>query len=335
MAKSSNQKVRLLIMRDILLRETDEDHKMTIPRFLQHLAASGIEVERKSLYDDIEALRDSGMDIQLVRGRSGGYFVGERDFELPELKLLVDAVQSSRFITAQKSSKLIRKLETLTNKHQARQLQRQVEVNGRIKNMNESIYYVVDAIHEAILQDRKISFRYSEWTVDPSSPGGFACRDKHNGAHYEVSPWALVWMEENYYLIAYDEAADRIKHYRVDKMHNQRILSAERAGKETFENFDLPGYTRSLFGMFSGTPVEVELAMVNEKVGVLVDRFGRDLVLHPGPREGWFTVRLKVVPGPTFYGWVMSFGSEAEVLSPAQVRESVAAQAKTIGELYR
>ena len=136
MAKSSNQKVRLLIMRDILLRETDEDHKMTIPRFLQHLAASGIEVERKSLYDDIEALRDSGMDIQLVRGRSGGYFVGERDFELPELKLLVDAVQSSRFITAQKSSKLIRKLETLTNKHQARQLQRQVEVNGRIKNMN-------------------------------------------------------------------------------------------------------------------------------------------------------------------------------------------------------
>ena len=132
MAKTSNQKVRLLIMRDILLRETDETHKMTIPRFLQHLAAKGIDVERKSLYDDIEALRDSGMDIQLVRGRSGGYFVGERDFELPELKLLVDAVQSSRFITAQKSSRLIRKLETLTNRHQAKQLQRQVEVYGRI-----------------------------------------------------------------------------------------------------------------------------------------------------------------------------------------------------------
>lgn len=335
MAKSSNQKVRLLIMRDILLRETDEEHKMTIPGFLQRLAASDIEVERKSLYDDIEALRDSGMDIQLVRGRSGGYFVGERDFELPELKLLVDAVQSSRFITAQKSAKLIRKLEKLTNKYQARQLQRQVEVNGRIKNMNESIYYVVDAVHDAISQDKKISFRYSEWTVDPRSPGGFISRDRRGGEHYEVSPWALVWMEENYYLIAFDDASGKIRHYRVDKMHNQRVLSQERTGKETFENFDLPGYTKSLFGMFSGTPVEVELAMVNEKVGVLIDRFGRDLVLHAGPREGWFTVRLKVVPGPTFYGWVMSFGAQAEVLSPAEVREGVAAQAQAVRAMYQ
>lgn len=335
MAKTSNQKVRLLIMRDLLLQETDEEHRMTIPRFLQKLEARGIQVERKSLYDDIEALKESGLDVHLVRGRSGGYFIGDRLFELPELKLLVDAVQSSRFITAQKSSKLIRKLETLTNVHQAKQLRRQVEVNGRIKNMNESIYYLVDGIHEAISQDKRISFRYSSWVVEPTAPGGFTSRDKRDGEHYVVSPWALVWMEENYYLVAYEEASDSIRHYRVDKMHHQRVLNQERAGKEKFEKLDLAEYTRSLFGMFSGSVVDVELAMSNELVGVLVDRFGRDLVLHPGPREDWFTVRLPVVPGETFYGWLMGFGAKAEVIGPAEIREQVAARAKAIGELYR
>ena len=335
MAKTSNQKVRLLIMRDLLLQETDEEHRLTIPRFLQRLEARGIQVERKSLYDDIEALRESGLDVHLVRGRSGGYFVGERLFELPELKLLVDAVQSSRFITAQKSSKLIRKLETLTNVHQARQLRRQVEVNGRIKNMNESIYYLVDAIHEAISQDKKISFRYSSWIVDPTAPGGFTSKDKRNGEHYVVSPWALVWMEENYYLIAVEETSGEIRHYRVDKMHHQRVLAQERDGKDTFEKLDLAQYTRSLFGMFSGSVVDVELAMSNELIGVLVDRFGRELVLHPGPREDWFTVRLPVVPGETFYGWLMSFGAKAEVLAPQEVRDQVVQRVQAISGLYR
>ncbi len=334
MAKTSSQKVRLLIMRDLLLRETDEDHRMTIPRFLQKLEAQGIQVERKSLYDDIEALRESGLDVHLVRGRSGGYFVGERLFELPELKLLVDAVQSSRFITAQKSTKLIRKLETLTNVHQARQLRRQVEVNGRIKNMNESIYYVVDAIHEAISQDKKLSFRYRSWAVDPHAPGGFVSRDKRNGEHYVVSPWALVWMEENYYLVACEEASGEIRHYRVDKIHNQRVLSQERSGKELFEQLDPASYTRGMFGMFGGGEVDVELAMSNDLVGVLVDRFGSELVLHPGPQEGWFTVRVTVVPGDTFYGWVMSFGGKAEVLGPASVRSQIAARAKEINARY-
>lgn len=335
MAKGPNQKLKLLRLWQILNERTDEDHPITTPELIRLLAQEEITAERKSIYTDMEALRQAGLDVQNRKGNQPGWFVGERPFELAELKLLVDAVQSSRFITAQKSSKLIRKLETLTNVHQAKQLRRQVEVNGRIKNMNESIYYLVDGIHEAISQDKRISFRYSSWVVEPTAPGGFTSRDKRDGEHYVVSPWALVWMEENYYLVAYEEASDSIRHYRVDKMHHQRVLNQERAGKEKFEKLDLAEYTRSLFGMFSGSVVDVELAMSNELVGVLVDRFGRDLVLHPGPREDWFTVRLPVVPGETFYGWLMGFGAKAEVIGPAEIREQVAARAKAIGELYR
>ncbi len=334
MAKSSNQKTRLLLVREILLRETDEDHRLTVPELVERLAARGVEVERKSLYDDMEALRAAGEDVQLQRGHNGGYCIGERLFELPELMVLVDAVKSSRFITAQKSGKLIKKLESLTSAPQARQLQRQVVVNGRVKTMNESIYYAVDTIHTGISQQQKIRFRYMTWAVDPTAPGGFSSREKHGGRPYVVSPWALVWMEENYYLIAFEEVSQAIRHFRVDKMNQLRVLNQPRDGQKQFENFDLARYTQSLFGMFSGEVQEVCVELENSLVGVLVDRFGRGLVLHPARRPGWFSVRLQVVPGPTFYGWVMSFGARAQVLSPQPVRAELRRYAQALSRLY-
>lgn len=334
MAKSANQKMRLLILRDLLQRQTDEDHLLTIPQILQKLERVGISVERKSLYDDIEALRSAGDDIQLIRGRNGGYYMASRLFELPELKLLVDAVQSSRFITAKKSGQLIKKLESLTSVSQARQLQRQVEVNGRIKTMNESIYYSVDGIHAAIQGQKKIEFQYLEWVVEFGSAGGYTRRDRHNGKHYVVSPWALVWMDENYYLIGFEDESQAIRHFRVDKMHHLRQLDLARDGQQQFENFDLARYTQNLFGMFSGEPENIRMEFENSLVGVVVDRFGRDVTLLPGRREGWFAVQVSAVPGPTFYGWVMSFGGKACVTGPASVREALHGYAVSLAAEY-
>lgn len=328
-----NARLRLLTLKNILETQTDDDHWLTGPQMLEHLAAQGFTPDRKSLYDDLDALRKAGLDLHQQRGRKNGYWVGQRTFELPELKLLVDAVQSSRFITKRKSARLIAKLESLTSVHQAWQLQRQVEVGGRIKTANESIYYVVDTIHTAILQKCKLQFRYKNWVVDPRAPGGFTSRDRHAGRVYTVSPWALAWVEENYYLIAFDDDSGAIRHYRVDKMHAQKLLDAPRAGEEAFGDFALSRYTQSRFGMFSGTPVDVCLQMENDLVGVLIDRFGRELTLHPTP-DGRFTVWLQLVPGPTFYGWVLSFGARAQVLEPAFVRNEVAACAMRAAAQY-
>ena len=334
MAKSSNQKGRILAVRELLHRQTDETHLLTIPQITESLAKQDIQVERKSLYDDIDALIAAGDDIQLRRGRGGGYFIGGRLFELSELKLLVDAVQSSRFITERKSNQLIRKLESLASIWQAQQLQRQVVIRGRIKNMNETIYYAVDTIQTAIAQDKKLRFQYDNWEVDFSAPGGFTSRPRHNGRQYIVSPWALVWMEENYYLIGFEQNSGEIRHYRVDKMHDQHPMSQRRDGREAFDTFDLPSYTQALFGMFSGTPQDVCIEAQNDLAHVFIDRFGRDLILLPGEAENTFRVHLRVVPGPTFYGWMMSFGSDARLVSPSGLQQRLAAQARAVAAQY-
>ena len=247
MAKGTNQKLKLLYLAQIFSEETDEDHGLTLAEIAQRLSRLDINAERKTLYQDFEELRRFGMDICTNQeGKSFRYFLGSRTFQLPELKLLVDAVQSSRFITEQKSRELIKKLETLTSRSNANQLQRQVLIAGRIKTMNESIYYNVDGLHTAIAKERQIQFRYFRWGPDKTMIL------RHNGELYTVSPWHLCWDDENYYLVAYDSASGRIKHYRVDKMKNITITDLPRDGAETMEHLDLTIYTRRLFGMFGG-----------------------------------------------------------------------------------
>ena len=318
MAKGQNQKAKLLYLARILSQQTDQEHPMTIARMMDLLQAQGVDVrDRKSLYDDLETLRVFGMDIEKQReGRSVGYYVAGREFELPELKLLVDAVQSSRFITHNKTNQLIRKVESLASVHQARQLQRQVYVTRRIKAMNESIYYTVDALHEAIDSGKQIRFHYFEWALGRGRER-VEKRLRRGGGWYQVSPFSLVWDNENYYLVAFETESGTVRHYRVDKMQNLTVTDFPREGLP--ENFDPAAYACSLFGMYNGVQETVKLRFENSLIGVVADRFGREVFLSPDG-DSHFTVTTKVAVSPQFLSWVFSFGPQAQILSPEPVR---------------
>ena len=321
MAKGQNQKAKLLYLAHILNQQTDQEHPMTIARMMDLLQAQGVDIrDRKSLYDDLETLRVFGMDIEKQRsGRSVGYYVAGREFELPELKLLVDAVQSSRFITHKKTDQLIRKVESLASTHQARQLQRQVFVTRRIKAMNESIYYTVDALHEAIDSGKQIRFHYFEWALGRGRER-VEKRLRKNGDWYQVSPWWLIWDNENYYLVAFDHLSRDVRHYRVDKMQDLEIADLPREGKELLAAFDPGTYASGLFGMYHGQQETVKIRFENSLIGVVADRFGREVFLSPHG-DSHFTVTANVAVSPQFLSWVFSFGPQAEILSPEPVRK--------------
>ena len=323
-----NQKAKLLALREILLRESDEEHPLSAGRMVELLARQGIEAERKSVYADIEALREAGMDIvRSGEGRGSGYFVASRRFELAELKLLVDSVQSSKFITARKTRALIGKLEGLTSRYEARSLSRQVYVTGRVKTMNESIYYNVDELHRAIAADRQIRFHYFEYTAQRKR------QYRREGQFYQVSPFALIWESENYYLLAYDAGSGILKHYRVDKMTDIALTGEPRQGRETFEAEDMSAYTRKVFGMFSGREARVQLRFENRLAGPVLDRLGTDAMLIPDG-EAHFTVLADVVVSPQFYAWVCGFGDGVQILSPQWAAEGYAEHIRRIAALY-
>jgi len=310
MAKSANQKLKLLRLYDILLHQSDEDHPITVPELIAQLERWEIKAERKSIYDDLESLAALGVDVQSRKGRSPGWFIGQRDFELAELKLLVDAVQSSRFITKRKSDALIRKLETLASTHQARQLQRQVYVDRRIKTMNESIYYNVDILHTAIARNRSITFQYFDYNMRKEKVF------RHDGERYRVSPYGLIWNSENYYLVAFDHASDTMRHYRVDKMAQIEQTEDPREGGS---EFDVADYAQKHFGMFSGTEVSMTLRFESRLVNVVLDRFGQDVMLIPDGEEH-FTVTLPLVMSPQFFGWLFGLvGSLLGIYSTAGI----------------
>ena len=317
MARSSYQKLKPLYIMNYLLQNTDEDHPVTVNQIISYLDSQGISAERKSIYSDIEALQYFGLDIvQSGSGRSCGYYIAHRTFELPELKLLVDSVQSSKFITHKKTAALIKKIETLASIHEAQLLNRQVFVKNRIKTMNESIYYNVDEIHNGISKNKKIRFLYFEYNVQKER------QYRRNGAYYVVSPFALTWDDENYYMVAYDSDAAMIKHYRVDKMEKISILEEDRDGLEAYQALDMAIYARKTFGMFTGKEEHVVLRFENHLVGAVLDRLGRDVFIVPdGPDH--FTVRTDVIVSPHFFAWVTGFGTSAQVIGPGQVVEAM------------
>ena len=317
MARSSYQKLKPLYIMNYLLQNTDEDHPVTVNQIISYLDSQGISAERKSIYSDIEALQYFGLDIvQSGSGRSCGYYIAHRTFELPELKLLVDSVQSSKFITHKKTAALIKKIETLASIHEAQLLNRQVFVKNRIKTMNESIYYNVDEIHNGISKNKKIRFLYFEYNVQKER------QYRRNGAYYVVSPFALTWDDENYYMVAYDSDAAMIKHYRVDKMEKISILEEDRDGLEAYQALDMAIYARKTFGMFTGKEEHVVLRFENHLVGAVLDRLGRDVFIVPdGPDH--FTVRPDVIVSPQFFAWVTGFGTSAQVIGPGHVVEAM------------
>ncbi|MCQ2418865.1 MAG: WYL domain-containing protein [Clostridia bacterium] len=306
MAKSEKQKLKLLYLKDYLEQYTDPDHPASIKDILDYLAQFGIRAERKSIYSDVQYLMDYGMDIEVLHGRGGGYYVNSRQFELPELKLLVDAVQSSKFLTQRKSMALIKKLAGLSSLHEQQLLKRQVVVSGRVKTMNESIYYNVDTIHSAIAENRQISFTYSEWGLD---------RKRHaREGIYTASPFLLIWDDENYYLVAHSEKHG-LTHYRVDKMDRINLLSSPRTMLPEHERPDPTVYSKQVFNMFSGEKTQVKLRFDNSLVGVVIDRFGSDIMLIPdGPDHFIYTADIAV--SPLFLGWLAGFGGRAKILFP-------------------
>ena len=327
MAKSPNQKLKLLVLLQYLMRQSDERHPVTVAQMIGELERRGIGAERKSIYDDLEALRLFGVDVVQQRGKSTGYYIGQRDFELPELKLLVDSVQSSKFITRKKTVSLIEKIENLASVYDAQLLQRQVYVRNRVKSMNESVYYNVDEISDAIARDRAIRFRYFEFTLEKER------RFRRMGEYYRVSPFALMWDDENYYLLAWDPAAGLLKHYRVDKMTQIQALDEPRQGKEAFARVDMSSYSQKVFGMFSGQVQHVKLLFARHLVGAVIDRFGKEVPIIPDGEEH-FTVSVEVAVSPQFYAWVFGFGTEAEILAPEGVRREMARQIRQIAGMY-
>ena len=328
MARSSYQKLKPLYIMNYLLQNTDEDHPVTVNQIISYLDSQGISAERKSIYSDIEALQYFGLDIvQSGSGRSCGYYIAHRTFELPELKLLVDSVQSSKFITHKKTAALIKKIETLASIHEAQLLNRQVFVKNRIKTMNESIYYNVDEIHNGISKNKKIRFLYFEYNVQKER------QYRRNGAYYVVSPFALTWDDENYYMVAYDSDAAMIKHYRVDKMEKISILEEDRDGLEVYQALDMAIYARKTFGMFTGKEEHVVLRFENHLVGAVLDRLGRDVFIVPdGPDH--FTVRTDVIVSPQFFAWVFGFGDSAQVIGPQTVVDQMREQLRSVAALY-
>ena len=328
MPRSSFQKLKIIYIMEYLLKNSDEEHAVTTNQIIAYLKSHDIAVERKTIYSDIDALRDFGLDIiQISEGNNHGYYVSDRDFELPELRLLVYSVQSSKCITHKKTLSLIKKIEKLASIHSAQLLNRQVFVKNRIKTMNESIYYNVDEIHNGISNNRKIRFLYFEYNVAKERVY------RHGGAYYEVSPFAMTWDDENYYMVAYDSVAGHIKHYRVDKMERITLLDEERDGQEAYEALDMAVYARKTFGMFTGEEVNVQLRFENHLVGAVLDRLGRDVLLIPNG-ENHFTVRTQVIVSPQFFAWICGFGTAVKVIGPDEVVRQMAEHVKSIAGQY-
>ena len=283
MSKNPNQKLKLLYLYQILLQRTDENHKLTTDELRAALERCGITAERKSIYSDIEALQNFGLDVICQRGTGGGYYVASREFELPE---------------------------------------RQVYVSERVKTLNEQIYYNIDALHAAISNDVQITFRYFNWVLNFSASPRIQKQYRRDGARYHVSPWALTWDNENYYLIAFDHDAGEIRHYRVDKMDSLVQTDLPREGKQLFDDrFDAAAYSRKVFGMFSGEEKTVKLKCLNRFIGVMLDRFGSSLRLFPADNEHFY-LDVDVVVSPQFFSWVFSLEGDVRIVNPPEVCEA-------------
>ena len=329
MAKSENQKQKILVLLDLFKSKTDEEHGVTTSDIIDYLAEHGIKAERKTVYADLNTLKEYGYEISKEK-KDGNYYYTllDRDFQLSELKLLVDAVQASKFISAKKSSELIKKIENLASVYQAKQLQRQVFVSNRIKTNYENVYYNVDELNLAINENRKIKFDYYEWNLSKEMVL------RKNGHKNDISPWSLAWDDENYYLVAFDGNSGIIKHYRVDKMRKIEILDEARDGREEFEEFDAAKYAKKVFGMFTGDEQRVKIQFANKLIGVVIDRFGQDIMIIPKGVDQ-FVVNVNVKVSNMFLGWIIGLGDGAKILEPESVVDEVKQITERLKEQYK
>ena len=303
----------LLLLRQYLYQQTDEQHPVSVTDILAFWQQHGIQAGRKSVYTDIELLQNAGMDIVCVKSSQNKYFVGQRLFELPELKLLVDAVESSRFITEKKSTALIKKLGHLTSTAQAEQLNRRIYMGGTPKPENESIYYNVDTIHNAVQKKQQITFQYFEYTPKKEKIL------KHDGYKYRFSPYAMIWNRDCYYAVGWSEKHGKIAQFRVDRM--TAVEPLEQTAVQTLD-FDPAEYVRKVFGMYPDNLCTVELLCDNEVMRSVIDRFGENVQTETVD-EQHFRATVEVAPSPPFFSWAFTFSGKIRIVSPAAVLEEM------------
>ncbi len=330
MAKSANQKLKLLYLVKLFYEKTDEEHFVTMNDIIEYLESKDINAERKSLYSDIEALKLFGYDIKGEKmGRNYMYHLVSRELEATELKMLIDVVQSSRSITEEKSRELIKKLEGFTSEYNARAMRKNVIVKNRAKSINQKLYYTMDAISEAMELNKKIHFEYLQWNIHKELV------PKKNSVKEDISPWAYIWDNECYYLLGYDPAVNKFKHYRLDKIRNVTLNSVGgRQGREDFEKIDLAVYSKEHFNMYGGEIYNVKLECKNEAANYIIDKFGTDITLVPKD-EQTFTVNVDIVPSKMFFGWIMGLGGDVKIISPKPVRKAMREKIKEAEKVYQ
>ena len=328
MEKGRYQKLKLLYLLEILRDYSDENTYLSVKELTTLLLKKEIIVERKTLYKDIELLQDYGFNIVVEKnGRENIYALVEREFELAEVKMLIDVIQASKFLTVKKSRDLILKLKKLASKKQAQKIQRQVYSFEENKYINENIYYNVDSIHNAISENKQIDFNYWQWNYNKQMI------DRKNGEVYNVSPFALVWNDENYYMVAYDAKTKLIKNYRVDKMRNVVIADDDRVGHEKFQKEDISSYSKKIFGMYGGTLEKVTLEFKELLIGAIVDRFGKDIIIHK--KDDIYQTSVEVMCSGHFLGWIFSLGSDIEILAPQNVRDLYVEKVESLLKKYK
>ena len=314
MEERPQNKLKLLEIQDLLLRETDDEHHLTVQEIIDHLAAKGMKSERKSIYLYMELLEAYGMDIINDKEQQNRYHVGNRLFQLAELKLLVDAVKFAKFITAEKSSELITKLKSLTSVHEAERLERNDWIYNRLKSKNNAVYLNVDAIHEAILKQRLIRFKYFDYDLDKEIVF------RKQGEFYKAIPVFLCWDDEKYYVIVYHESHKDYTIYRLDKMREVSMLKIKHEHQADLEGIE--HYCAGLFHMYTGNQQRVTLNFHESLVNVVFDRFGLDVKIHK-QNNGWFTITENITVSPTFFAWIVQFGDKAMIQSPGSTRNEL------------
>lgn len=324
MTANVNQKLKLLYIMKILFERTDEKNKVTVNEIIEELHKYGISAERKSVYTDIDLLKEFGIDVLCEKSRANKYFIASRDFELAELKLLVDAVQSSKFITQKKSKKLIEKIEKLTSIHEAKELDRNVVCTDYVKAMNENVFYNVDKLHEAILNDKQVKFKYFEYDLNKE------IKLRRDGEWYYASPYALTWSEENYYLIAYYEKYDNITNFRVDRMLDINVVDMNRICND---EINIAEYMKKIFKMYSGDTEKVKLKFDNSLINVVIDRFGKDVFIYDR-REDSFCITVEVIVSNTFLAWLFMFGDKVMIIEPGSLRDRMRERVREVLYFY-
>jgi predicted DNA-binding transcriptional regulator YafY len=326
MAKGENQKQKLFRLLEILMRETDDTHGVSMNEIIERLSEYGISAERKSIYDDFLTLEELGFSVSHTATRPPRYMLDNRIFEFAELKMLVDAIESSKFITAAKSREIINKLEIFAGAYKARELSRQVYIEDRVKTENKSSIYTIDSIHTAINEKKKISFKYFDYNGEKKKIF------RRGGKPYMATPCALLWDDEKYYLVAYDEDEGIIKNFRVDKMQDTLLSDEPRTQNEEIEKFNPADYSRKIFGMYGGREELVTLECRESLSQVVIDRFGSD-VLFTKTNFG-FRFSTRVMISPTFFGWLFGFGEDMRVISPESLKTELKAKLSEIMKSY-